>query len=213
MVALVVPNAALARIVWTGGGRTWQNVLGLAGNPGIPVIDQTLADTLSTAWGAQMSTSGILPLLGSGVTFTELGIRDISVANRAEFTSNAGEMSGTGTGDLLPLSVAAVATLRTAGAGKSFRGRVYFSGWTEAQNDPSGRALAAVNTAIRALLDGFNAVVKTHGLQLGVVSRPQAAKTIPQKVIAQRSGQANPIVSVETRNTKWESQRRRTGRT
>lgn len=212
MAALVISNTVLIRVMWSGGGRAWQQVLAARGNPGLPVVDQALADALSTAWGAQMSAAGMLPLLSSGVTFTGLSVRDISAANKAEFVSGAGEMSGTGVGDLLPLSVAACITLRTAGAGKSFRGRTYFSGFIEAENDASGRMSAAVNTACVSLLNNFNTQLGVHTLALAVASRPSDAKTIPAKTMPARTGQSNPTTSILARNTKWESQRRRTGR-
>jgi hypothetical protein len=212
MAALVIANTVLIRVMWSGGGRAWQQVLAARGNPGLPVVDQALADALSTAWGAQMSAAGMLPLLSSGVTFTGLSVRDISAANKAEFVSGAGEMSGTGVGDLLPLSVAACITLRTAGAGKSFRGRTYFSGFIEAENDASGRMSAAVNTSCVSLLNNFNTQLGAHTLALAVASRPADAKTIPAKTMPARTGQSNPTTSILARNTKWESQRRRTGR-
>jgi hypothetical protein len=213
MAALVIANTVLLRVMWSGGGRSWQQVFAARGNPGLPVVDQGLADALSTAWGAQMSASGLLPLLSTGVTFTGLAVRDISAANKAEFISAAGEMAGTGLGDLLPLSVAACVTLRTAGAGKSFRGRTYFSGFIESENDASGRQAAAVNTAVVSLLNNFNTQLGAHTLALAVASRPADAVTIPAISRPARTGQSNPVTSIIARNTKWESQRRRTGRT
>ncbi len=103
-------------------------------------------------------------------------------------------------------------TLRTALAGKSFRGRTYFSGFDEGENDATGRQSAAVNAAIVAAVSGINQVLVTHSLAIAVLSRPQAARTIPAKDIFFRAGTANAVTSFIARNSKWESQRRRTGR-
>jgi hypothetical protein len=140
-------------------------------------------------------------------------VRDLRTANLPEFESSPQDVPGTGTGDVLPLNVAACLTLRTALAGKSFRGRQYFSGFTEAQNDAAGRVAPAVNTAIKNLFDNFGNAMVAHGWTPAVLSRPADAVTIPAKTTPARVGQGNPITASIARNLKWESQRRRTGRT
>jgi len=212
MAALVIDNSAQVKLFWSAGSRSWMNVIGARGNPVLPVIDATLAQALFTAFGTAITSSGLGALLHTSVGLTQVSIRDISGPNRAEFVGTGTAVNGTGAGDLLPLSNAAVVTIRTAAAGKSYRGRVYFSGFTEAQNDTTGRALAAVNTAIFTFMGSVHATLSGHSMITAVLSAPREAHTIPEKVILGKSGFSTPAASFVTRNTKWESQRRRTGR-
>lgn len=212
MAQLVIPNAALVTLVWSGETRTWRNVLGAVGTGALPAIDQALANALFTGISTAAGFVNLLALLAPTVVFETLTIRDISGPNRAEFTAAGTPVSGGGIGDALPLSVAAVVTVRTALAGKSFRGRTYFSGFTEGQNDATGRQLPAVNTAIVGAMTSINSILAGHSLTVAVLSRPRDAKTIPAKTIAAKTGQGTAVSTFIARNTKWESQRRRTGR-
>ncbi len=209
---LVIPNAGLLKLRWSGETRAWLNVLGLIGFPTLPAFDQTLADTIHASLRGDPSFIILLGLLAPTVVFEGVAIRDISAANRAEFISAGVPASGSGTGDALPLSVAACVTIRTSLAGRSFRGRTYFSGFDEAQNDASGRQVAGVNTAIANVMGAIQGIVTGHTMRLAVLSRPQAARTIPARDLFFRPGSATAATAFVTRNAKWESQRRRTGR-
>lgn len=212
---LVITNSALIKAVWSNGTRTWLNVLGATLLVTPPTFNQALADAVTGAFNGVLATSGLLPLLATSTTFLHCTVRDLRTANQPEWIGANVSTVGTGTGDVLPLSVAAVATFRTNQAGRSFRGRTYFSGFTEAQNDATGRTAPAVNTAIVAFLNAFNTALQgsTINMQLAVLSRPAPTRTIPQRTLPSRVGQGNPVTLVLARNTKWESQRRRTGRT
>lgn len=213
MAQLVIPNAAITKLTWAGGSRTWQNVIGVVATAALPTIDQALANNLMTDAAAAFVSSGLNALMPTTSQLLSVSVRDISGPNRPEFVSAGAGSAGTGTGDLLPLNVAAVATLRTAGAGRSFRGRVYLSGFTETQNDATGRTSAAVNTGIVTFLNSLNTSWTARGLRLAVLSRPRDAVTIPERTIPAHTGFATAVTAVLARNTKWESQRRRTGRT
>lgn len=213
MAALVIANSAYIKLLWSGPSRNWLNVIGAQGNPTLPAINQAFADSLFAAIKANANVQALFPLLPTTVSLTGIAIRDISVANRAEFTSTGAALAGSGTGDPLPLNTAACVTLRTAGAGKSFRGRAYISGFNEAQNDATGRIAAAANTAASNFLAGMNAALVANSLAMAVLSRPRDAKTIPAKTIQAHTGFSTPVTAFVVRNTKWESQRRRTGRT
>lgn len=209
---LVIPNAMILKLRWSGETRVWLNVLGAMGNPSLPVIDQALANSLHAAIGGAAGFQQLISLLAPTVIWEGVAIKDISSANRAEFISVGTPLSGAGTGDPLPLSIAACLTIRTALSGKSFRGRTYFSGFTEAQNDATGRQVPAVNTAIATAVAAVNTALTAHTMIIAVLSRPQAARTIPARDIFFRPGTATAFTGVVARNAKWESQRRRTGR-
>jgi hypothetical protein len=65
---------------------------------------------------------------------------------------------GLATGDPLPPDTALVTTFRTGFRGRSFRGRTYWWGGTEANNDGTGRLLSANAVEFNA---NWNAVVLT----------------------------------------------------
>lgn len=209
---LVIPNAALIKLFWAQGTRSWLNVFGAVGTGALPPINQALADALLTGVQGELSGSTLISHLAATTLFMGVSIKDISAPNRGEFLGESSGTPGTGVTDPLPLSNAICITLRTALAGKSFRGRVYYSGFTEDANDASGRATAAAGGAARSFTSGLNGVLTGSGLQMAVLSRPAAAVTIPAKTTAARAGQATAVIQWDSRNTKWESQRRRTGR-
>lgn len=212
MAQLVIPNAAIAKLNWSQLSRTYQNVLGLLGVAALPTIDQTLANNLMTDAAAAFASSGLNTHMNNATALQSVSIRDISAANRFEFVSTQASVPGTLVTEPLPLNVASVVTLRTAGAGRSFRGRVYFGGFTETENDGTGRAIAAVNTVTVAFLNALNTAWQARGLRLAVLSRPRDQVVIPERTIPGKAGFASPVTAVIARNLKWESQRRRTGR-
>ncbi len=212
MAALVVPNAALLTLRWGSASGTWRNVVGVGGNPSLPVIDQALANALFTAISTNTGFVQLLSLLAPEAIFEAIGIRDIHAPNLPEFVSTGTPVGGGGTGDMLPLSVAAVASLRTALAGKRFRGRIYYSGWSELQNDTNGRMSAAVGPAVVAGTQGINSSLAAHSMILAVVGRPRDAKTIPAVTRPALSGIMTPATATISRDQRWDSQRRRTGR-
>lgn len=113
---------------------------------------------------------------------------------------------GTGdqTGDILPLNLALVVTLRTDLRGRAYRGRTYLSGYVEAQmtngvwNTPE--AIAAVD-ALTAMKDDTLALGWVWGVRSGIlngVERPFAIVT--------------EITSLAVRDQKPGTQRSRTQR-
>lgn len=203
MPALVVANAALLRLVWTNGGQPYAvNVLGVR-NASAVTVDQALATTLSVAIKASFASSGLNTVLGTGVALADVGIRDIRTAFQPEFVGVGAPVNGTDGGDLLPLMTAVCITLRTALAGRSFRGRYFQAGFTETQNQAGGVPSA---TAVDSTVDFLTAVMgdlATSNLALAVISRPSAI-SIPPRV-----GNATPVTAIVSREFQWKTQRRR----
>ena len=131
---LVVANAVIVRLFWSLNGKLAYNVLGGSVGGGY-TNSQVHADALATAVLAGFTSSGLKALSASTTELQGAGIRDIRSANLVEYSQTGSPVAGTGAGDPMPNEVAAVVTLRTAFAGKHFRGRVYISGANEAQND------------------------------------------------------------------------------
>lgn len=212
MAVQVIPNSAQLKLVWSHPGGVWQNVLGFVGSGALPTIDQALANNLFTDVSSALTASGLASQLASTVVFERVLLRSLNSANQPEFTGTGTPTGGAGVGDLLPLSNAACVTLRTALAGKSFRGRVYISGYAESANDPNGRITTAANNAANSFVDGIRVNATARGLLLAVLSRPADAVTIPAVTRPARVGQGNAVTALLVRDTRWESQRRRTGR-
>lgn len=209
---IVISNAAQLTLNWSGPQRTWRNVLGLIGNPTLPAINQATAEALFTAIRGNSATVAYMGLMNGNTILESISLRSLNTPNLPEFTSTGTPLAGGGTGDTLPLNTALVVTIRTTGAGKSFRGRVYLAGFDETQNDANGRILPNANTLSQAFLTGIDNSAQAQNMLIAVLSRPKAAKVIPAKNIAASPGFATQRTAFQTRTTKWNSQRRRTGK-
>jgi len=205
---LVVDNAVQVRLSWSWNGVLGGNVLGgqVGGGYG---NSQAHANALGAAVAGRFTSSGLKALCAATTSFLGVGIRDVRTPNEVEYLYAPGGVAGTGAGDPLPNELAAVVTLKTAKAGKHFRGRVYFSGANEAQNDAAGKIVAAFNTAIVAFMTGVQADMGTEGITLAVLSRPAYANLVPPLDIETYAGGIFPVTSITARDVQWDSQRRR----
>jgi hypothetical protein len=204
MPPFVLGNAVQVRLIWDLNGRSASNVLGGQVGGGF-VNSQAHADALATAVLGRFTSSGLKARTGANFSLSGVGIRDLRVANQAEYLNTSAPVAGTGTADPLPTQLAGVVTLRTALAGKSYRGRVYIAGADEDQSDSTGRIDAAYNTAIDAFITGVAADMATEGITLAVLSRPRTAPPFP----VAWGGAVTPVTSITTRDTSWDTQRRR----
>lgn len=200
MAQLVVPNAAQMRLIWSLGGQLYAlNVMGVVANA-VP-ITQALTNTIGTAVKSGLTSSALAGALHPNVALANIGLRDIRSANTAEFLDSGAAVVGTGTGDALPPQTALVVTLRTASAGRRFRGRVYLPGFCEAVNLTNGvfSALASPVNFITAI----KSALTTSGMDLGVLSRPNPDATPPN------AGFITVVTSMVLRDSVWDTQRRR----
>lgn len=201
MPQLVVANAAQMRLIWALGGQLYAlNVLGVV-NTGAVAITQTLTNTLGTAIKGSLTSSGLGAALHTTVTLANVGLRDLRTANTAEFLDTGGATAGTAAGDLLPPQVAMCITLRTAQAGRSFRGRVYLPGYGELVNSATGTLTVATSSV--SFVTAIQSALVTNSLNLGVLSRPRVAPLVPS------AGFITPVTSIVARDLVWDTQRRR----
>jgi hypothetical protein len=175
-------------------GTPWANVLhfrktgALTFVGAIAVLDPLLFALFNanlgggTSWKGQASTLHSLQRLEytplDGVTAT---------------TVIAHVLAGTVAAEPLPFMVSLVATLRTALRGRSFRGRSYWTGWTE-NTSLNGVPQAASVTAMNAQWTGFVASLVGSGVSLVVASYLLAS--------------AEDVTTV-TVDGRWDTQRRR----
>lgn len=205
---LVLANAVHVRLIWTINSVACSNILGGSVSGGF-VNSQAHADSLAANVVAGFTSSGLKALTSSNSGLDGVGIRDLRTANQAEYTNTALGLVGTGTADALPNQLAAVVTLRTAMAGKSFRGRVYIPGADEDENDVSGRIVGAYNTAAVAFVTAVAAAMATEGINLCVLSAPRYANLVPPLDIQTWPGALTPVTSITARDNHWDSQNRR----
>lgn len=201
MPQLVVPNAGQMRLIWGLGGQLYAlNVLGVV-NANNVAITQALTNTIGTAIKAAVTSQALNAKLNTTVTLASIGLRDIRTANTAEFIDSGGPVAGTAGVGLLPPQTAFVVTLRTAQAGRSFRGRVYLCGFDENVNTAAGVIDSA--TACVNFITAVQAALVTSGLNLGVLSRPAPTAPVP------RAGFITTVTSIVARDLVWDTQRRR----
>lgn len=194
MPSLVVPGAVQVRLHWTMNGADAFNVIGGSVGGGF-ANSQAIANALDSAVKGHLTSSGLAALLATTTSLVAVGIRDIRAANEPEFVGANAAVPGTGAGNPLPNEVAATFTLRTARAGKSYRGRVYLGGFIVGENTAAGQIAAALNTTAVSFLNSVLTDMGGQGITMAVISRKLLVPT--------------PVTAIVARDTLWDSQRRR----
>lgn len=195
MPAVVIPGAAQLRVFWQLSGVDWAINVYTINNPSAVGINQALANTLGAAIKGFFSSSGFASHVANLVNLNRIGLRDISVANQAEYFDISAVQPGTGAFDLLPLQTALCVTLRTALAGRSYRGRTYLFGLHKNEDAQGGTINSAARTAAVAYVNGIGSALTSSNLQLAVGSRTHTLAT--------------PVTNVVSRDANWCAQRRR----
>jgi hypothetical protein len=218
---LVVPDAGQLRLLWSVNGQLAVNVLA-AHITGPVTFNQALADTLGSAIKAAF-TANLATHMGINTSLVRVGIRDVRSIGQAEFKDGGAAVAGTAVGDNMPSEVCAVITLRTAGAGKSFRGRVYLSGWAESENTATGLQAATVGTSGVAFIGAINTALLGSSMELAVMTRPQEKVVLTETTThadgtdtvrtlstqTAKTGSVKKVTFSENRTNFWETQRRR----
>jgi hypothetical protein len=187
------------------------------------LVNQTLANNLGSAIKSAVASTSWALALAPDVQLLMVGVRDIGAPSLAEFLDEGAPVSGTATDDQLPGGNAVVVTLRTAGAGQSFRGRVYLGGLSETSNAADGTIAPPTAAAAVGFVQAISDAITAQGMKFAVVSRPSLLTTVLTQTFnadgtvassktetrKARGGAVTPIVGVEMRNDIWDSQRRR----
>jgi len=220
-VSPIIPLTVEVRLLWSLSGQLGVNVLHAIA-PGGYVVNQTTTNALATGIKTAFTTN-LSTLMNPSVALARIGLRDMRQANQAEFLDSNAVIGGVTAGDMLPAQNAVCVTLRTAQSGKSFRGRVYISGWLETQNDLQGTTVQGASTAAAAFVTGISAAMTNATLQLAVASRAAEAYEIVKtthhndgsETVEQvgrgnaRAAVSTPVTLIQSRTNAWESQRRR----
>jgi hypothetical protein len=206
MPSLVFPNCVELRVHWTMNGVDAYNVMHGVVASGF-VANQTVTDTLDAALKTRVTSMGLQPLLATTTSMVSVNLRDLRTPNAAEFVGTTAALVGTGAGNPLPNEVALCVTLRTALAGRSYRGRVYLGGFIVGENSATGQIVTALNTAAANTVFGWAAAMSTSAITMAILSRPRPAG--PLGVPPAYAGALTPVISAVARDTLWDSQRRR----
>lgn len=208
MASLVVANAAQVTLRWQNGQLPMVNVLGMnIGASGTIAGDDAnvVASVVTQAYG----TSGLAAYLDTSTSLTGVSIRDIRAEGLPDWPATVfTPLVGTAPGERVSVAAAAVVTLRTAKAGRRFRGRTYLGGFNSAAiDDETGLILTAAYTAAVAFIEGIRTGLAGQPAQpfaLGVVSRPN-----PDRLPVPWPGEVNTVTAVVGRSAIVGTQRRR----
>lgn len=197
---LVVPVGGYLILHWSVNGQSALNVLGLFVQAG-GVFNQALADAMATMVRGQAVASNIGAQISNTTSLIGVGVRDLRTANQPEYNGTMTAFPGTDTTERTGGQQALVVTLRTALAGKSFRGRVYLplDGNTAFDGPTSQYTTLAANAGV-AFIDGIRS---------SLPSLPGFSNIFGLAVISRKISQANTVISVSSRNRITGSQRRR----
>lgn len=208
MVFVPCPNVVQVEMIFNSAGQPCENVYHvLLSSAPTPSSMLTLAG-LFDAWdGTTLSHAR------STETFLEKIIaRDLSSAGApaVEFDTSPPRV-GVATGNPLPNNVTLSIEWRTGFTGRSFRGRTYHVGITDAALAPDKQGVTptyagAIITAYEALL---TTVGTTSAQQMVVLSRFHGVDPVTKKPIPRAAGIATPITNCILADPFVDSQRRR----
>lgn len=141
------------------------------------------------------------PIMPVNVTYRGVGVQRIKPLPRlVEVFSTAPTQAGTRTGDPCPSQTCGVITLRTALAGRKFRGRVYVPFPSEFDNNSIGRPTAAYVALLASIANELIASVTVVGA-LGTT-------TLVPVIYHKSTTLTDDVVSHRVRDI-WGTQRRR----
>jgi len=194
-----VPNTVALSLIHEFLGQRLSNTLYVKQDGPINPSDLTdLATTAANLWAQQ-----IMPRLSGDTRFVLVSAKDLSAQNGLvfDYTGPPLPVTGGASGQPLPSNIAAVLSLRTGRAGRSFRGRIYLGGFSELQSDGNflfGNILEQLRQGLIQVIDGLN----TGSRRVVVVSR--FSEKQPRTV-----GITTPVLSVLARTVRLASQRKR----
>lgn len=191
---LVVPQAMQVTVSGENQFQPWANVFGIK-VPDPFLMASSVADEIATAFRTfYVSISGSLSTAWAA---RECYINDLRNATNPSYEPAFLDVAGTLAGETMPPQLAIVASHSTGLAGRSYRGRTYLAGWTEAANTGAGYVADSYRTLIAAEFEDLRedlALVTGGPVELAVVSRTLL--------------EATPITSTSV-DIEWDRQNRR----
>jgi hypothetical protein len=194
-----VPNTVSCRLVHRFLGQPITNTL-YVNYDYQPVFDDltSLASQLISQWQQH-----IMPKLSGDTSLVSVSLRDLTTSSSTvyDYAGPPLPVFGGAPGQPLPSSVAIVVSLRTGLAGRSYRGRLFFGGFSELQSDGNymfGNLPVLLKDAVATVIDAIN----TADRRVVVVSRYSEGQP-------RSTGVATPVTSVLARTMRIATQRKR----
>lgn len=210
----LIPGVAAIRLIWQLPNQKIANNVLHGHYTGTPITTQTAINALMTSIGAAF-TARLATSCAPTFQLNAVGYRDMADAGggtgHGEIVSNLGAIVGTGTGDVLPPSISFVVSLKTGLAGQANRGRVYLTGFTEANNQPGGIATDTLKNACVAFMGDVNAAFTaiSHPLCIAHPHRAGYTSATSGRVFPERAAGSVPVISIAALNNVWDSTRLR----
>lgn len=129
-------------------GEPFSNTLWFAKDGYTFADQQILAGVLWSAWASE-----IAPLMCSQWNLVRVQVYDMTNPNAPVATQSAEAVPGVGATDPIPQHSACVVTLRTAGRGRSARGRIFLAGFGEGSIDLGEFVPSVVQNVVEAIED------------------------------------------------------------
>lgn len=208
---IVVPNAIEVDLLWNiVPTKTVKNVLHgqvSAGFTATAAVAQAIyaAIIASAAWTAYKAN------VNAGAALAGVALRDLRSAGLPLVQSTGAATAGTGTGVALPPGTAAVITLRTANAGRNFRGRIYLPGLDSTDmNLNTGNFTAAFQTNAQNFITAVQAALTASSITHSILNPARQGYTGRKGAVkAARPAAVVNVTSVLLRSLTPMSQRRR----
>jgi hypothetical protein len=209
----IIPNCVQVRLLWSlPGGRVAVNVMhGSVAGGFTPT--STIAEAVFAALKGAAGWTAWKARVNSGISLTGVDLRDMRTANQPLVASTGAASAGTGAGTALPPGDAFCVTLRTAGAGRGFRGRVYLPGLDTSALAAGGVAAAGTVTDAAAFVTAVQTALTGQSITLAIAQ--PARKQYTGKTGADhpaRVAAVQPVTSIVARNNVIDHQRKRAGR-
>lgn len=209
---VIIPNAIEVDLLWTlASGKTGiKNVLhGQVAGGFTPTA--TIAQAIYAAIVGSAQWTAYAPYLHTTASFVGVQLRDLRTANNPFVASTGAATAGTGAGSALPPGVSIPITLRTASAGRGFRGRLYLPGLDSATLVAgTGAILAAAVTAAVNFVTEVQTALTAQSITLSIAQPARQAYTGRKgRAIPARGANIANVTSIVNRLATFTSQRRR----
>ncbi len=208
---IVIPQAAQITLRWAlSDGKVGHNYL-YGRYSGSYAGTQAQANAIMTALSTGAPAVALLGTMALSGGLAGVDIRNVSVADQAIVSSSNALVAGTSAAQALPNEVAAVITLRTANAGRAFRGRMYVPGFAVDQMAVGNVMAPGLVTALGNWANTIIGALSPSGYTLVIGQRARAAYTSPTtgRTFAARPANTVTVTSLTVRDNRWDSQRRR----
>lgn len=207
----VIPACVEVRLNWElANSKITHNVLHARVAGGFAATS-TVAEAIRVAITSGATWTNYAALLNTATSLTGVSLRDMRAANLPLVDSTGAPVAGTAVGGALPPEVALVVTERTAGAGRSFRGRIFLPGFDKTATTSAGAATGGAVSATQAWAQLIQSGMAGQSLTLAIAQPARQAYTSPVTgaAIPARGANLADVTSLVVRDSIFDSQRRR----